>query len=83
MRRRGKPSEQRIGPREKADPSHGLKDATELDEMLAAPISDWAVKHSEAPDDEHEIYDRAIEYLDQLSNARERFNTLSEPAYVN
>ena len=61
----------------------GLKDATELDEMLAAPISDWAVKHSEAPDDEHEIYDRAIEYLDQLSNARERFNTLSEPAYVN
>jgi hypothetical protein len=33
----------------------GLEDARQLDELLAAPISQWAADHSEPPDEEYEL----------------------------
>jgi hypothetical protein len=54
------------------------EDVRQLNELPAAPISQWAANHSEPPDEEDEIYDRAIVYLQIEMDARKRFNALSE-----
>lgn len=41
-----------------------LKDVRELDELLAAPISQWAGSNSEPPDEEYELLDRTYEWMD-------------------
>jgi hypothetical protein len=61
----------------------GLKDVAQLDELLAAPISQWAASHSELPDEEYELQERAEEYLELLRIAQERFDALSESKYIN
>lgn len=43
----------------------GLKDPRQLDELLAAPISQWAESHSESPDDEYELLDQMYEWMDR------------------
>jgi hypothetical protein len=61
----------------------GLRDVQQLDELLAAPISQWAADHSEPPDEEYELADRMYEEADRQLDARKRFNALSECEYLN
>jgi hypothetical protein len=61
----------------------GLGDVRLLDELLAAPISQWAVDHSESPDEEYALADRMYEEADRQRDARNRFNALSECNYAN
>jgi hypothetical protein len=60
----------------------GLTSVSELDELLAGPVNQWAEDHSEPPDDEYEIYDRAIAHIEVLWEVRERFKALSEARYL-
>jgi hypothetical protein len=57
----------------------GLEDVRQLDELLAAPISQWAANHSECPDEVYKMYDRAIERLELEKIMRERFESLLRP----
>jgi len=61
----------------------GITDIDQLDELLAVPISEDAVSHSEPPDEEYELLDRAIEWLELRDNAHEHFEALSESRYGN
>jgi hypothetical protein len=61
----------------------GLEDVAQLDELLAAPISQWAASHSEPPDEEYELADRMYAEDDRQRDAQERFEALSESKYVN
>ena len=61
----------------------GLKDVCQLDELLAAPISQYAADHSEPPDEEYDLADRMYEEADRQWDARKRFNALSESEYLN
>jgi hypothetical protein len=61
----------------------GLEDVQQLDELLAAPTSQWAADHSEPPDEEYDLADRMFEEADRQWDARKRFNALSECKYVN
>ena len=60
----------------------GLEDARQLDELLAAPISQWAADHSEPPDEEYDLADRMYEEADRQWDARKRFNALAECKYL-
>jgi hypothetical protein len=60
----------------------GPDDVQQLDELLAAPISQWATDHSEDPDEVYEKYDRALERLELEKIMRERFESLSKTRYV-
>jgi len=60
----------------------GLKDVSQLDELLAAPISQWAADHSELPDEEHDLADRMYEEADRQWHARKRFSALAECKYL-
>ena len=60
-----------------------LKNVRQLDKLWAAPISQWAEAHSELPDEEEDLHNKAIEYLERQMAARERFNALSQTKYVN
>jgi hypothetical protein len=60
----------------------GLEDARQLDEHLAAPISQWAADHSEPPDEEYDLADRMYEEADRQWDARKRFNALAECKYL-
>jgi hypothetical protein len=60
----------------------GLEDVRQLDELLAAPISQWAANHSECPDEVYKMYDRAIERLELEKIMRERFESLSKTRNV-
>jgi hypothetical protein len=60
-----------------------LRDVGQLDELLAAPISEWAAGHSEDPDEEDALADRMYEEADRQRDARKRFNALSECSYLN
>jgi hypothetical protein len=55
----------------------------QLDDLLAAPISQWAADHSESPDEEDEMHDQAIVYLELEMDARKRFDALSECRHPN
>jgi hypothetical protein len=61
----------------------GLKDVRQLDELLAAPISQRAADHSEDPDEAYDLADRMYEEADRQWDARKRFNALSECEYLN
>jgi hypothetical protein len=61
----------------------GLTDVSDLDELLAAPVSEDAALHSEPPDEERDLAYRIYERMDREWEAKERFNTLSESRYVN
>jgi hypothetical protein len=61
----------------------GLTNVDQLDELLAAPISQWAADHWEPPDEEYDLADRMYEEADRQWNARKRFNALSECNYLN
>jgi hypothetical protein len=61
----------------------GLEDVQQLDELLAAPISQWAADHSEPPDEEYALADRMYQEADRQWDARKRFNALSECKYLN
>jgi hypothetical protein len=61
----------------------GLEDIRQLDELLAAPISDDAALHSGPPDEEYELADRMYEEDDRQREAQERFEALTESTYVN
>jgi hypothetical protein len=61
----------------------GLEDVAQLDELLAAPISQWAAEHSEPPDEEYELQERAEHYLELLRSAQERFKALTGSKYIN
>jgi hypothetical protein len=56
----------------------GLRRVDQLDEFLAAPISQWAADHSEPPDEEYDLADRMYQEADRQCDARKRFNALSE-----
>jgi hypothetical protein len=60
----------------------GLKDVRKLDELLAAPISQWAADHSESPDEEYALADRMYEEADRQMDAQNRFNALAECKYL-
>jgi hypothetical protein len=60
----------------------GLEDVQQLDELLAAPISQWAADHSEDPDEVYEMYDRALERLELEKIMMERFESLCKTRYV-
>lgn len=60
----------------------GLKDVAQLDELLAAPISQDAADHSGPPDEEYELADRMYAESDRQRDAQERFEALSESKYV-
>jgi hypothetical protein len=61
----------------------GLTSVDQLDELLAAPISQWAADHSEPPDEEYALADRMYQEADRQWEARQRFNALSEPKHLN
>jgi len=61
----------------------GLVNPGQLDELLAAPISEWAADHSEDPDEEDAFADRMYQEADRQWDARKRFNALSECNYPN
>jgi hypothetical protein len=61
----------------------GLKNMQQLDELLAAPISQWAADHSEPPDEEYALADRMYEEADRQRDAQKRSNELSECKYLN
>ena len=61
----------------------GLKDVAQLDELLAAPISQDAALHSEPPDEEYELQEKAEEYLELLRDAQERSKALTGSKYIN
>jgi hypothetical protein len=61
----------------------GLTSVEQLDELLAAPISQWAADHSEPPDEEYALADRMYQEADRQWEARQRFNALSEPKHLN
>ena len=61
----------------------GLENVQQLDDLLAAPISQWAADHSESPDEEDEMHDQAIVYLELEMDARKRFDALSECRHLN
>src|ERR1700746_179575 len=56
----------------------GLENVQQLDELLVAPISQWAADHSEPPDEAYDLADRMYEEADRQWDARKRFNALSE-----
>ena len=60
----------------------GLTSVDQLDELLAAPISQWAADHSEPPDEEYALADRMYEEADRQWDARKRFNALAECKYL-
>ena len=60
----------------------GLTSVDQLDELLAAPISQWAADHSEPPDEEYALADRMYEEADRQWDARKRFDALSECKYL-
>ena len=55
----------------------------QLDELLAAPISQWAADHSECPDEEYELADAMYQEAERQWDARKRFNALSECKHPN
>jgi len=61
----------------------GLKDVRQLDELLAAPTSEWAESHSRPPDEEYELAERMYAEADRQLEAQERFNALVESDYLN
>jgi hypothetical protein len=61
----------------------GLKSVSELDELLARSISEYAAAHSEPPDEEYELADRMYEEADRQWDAQQRFNSLLETEYLN
>jgi hypothetical protein len=61
----------------------GLEDVSELDELLAAPISEDAADHSAPPDEEYDLQEKAEEYQEVRGLAKERFEALTECTYVN
>jgi hypothetical protein len=60
----------------------GLEDVQQLDELLAAPISEWAAEHSEPPDEAYDLADRMYQEADRQWDARQRFNALAECKYL-
>jgi hypothetical protein len=60
----------------------GLEDVQQLDELLAAPISQWAADHSEPPDEEYDLADRMYEEADRQMDAQNRFSALAECKYL-
>ena len=61
----------------------GLSVVSELDELLAQPISEYAASHSEPPDEEYDLADRMYEEADRQWDAQRRFNSLLETEYLN
>ena len=61
----------------------GLSDVRELDEMWAAPTSEWAESHSGTLDEEYELLERLYAEEDRYREALERFNSLTESDYLN
>ena len=61
----------------------GLKNVRQLDKLLAAPASKWAADHSEPPDEEYELLEKAEAYLELQHWARERFEALVETKFLN
>ncbi|MGO9590648.1 MAG: hypothetical protein ACLP3K_11465 [Candidatus Acidiferrales bacterium] len=61
----------------------GLTDVRDLDELLAAPVSEDAALHSEQPDEECDLADRMYERMDREWEAKQRFDELSESRYLN
>lgn len=61
----------------------GLEDVSQLDELLAAPISQDAADHAGPPDEEYELADRMSAEADRQRDAQERFEALTECTYVN
>ena len=60
----------------------GLEKAPQVDEILAAPISQWATHHSEPPDEEYDLADQMHEEADRQMDAQNRFNALAECKYL-
>ena len=60
----------------------GLTSVEQLDDLLAAPISQWAADHSESPDEEYALADRMYEEADRQMDAQNRFNALAECKYL-
>jgi hypothetical protein len=60
----------------------GLTSVDQLDELLAAPISQWAADHSEPPDEAYDLADRMYEEVDRQMDAQNRFNALAECQYL-
>jgi hypothetical protein len=60
----------------------GLTSVEQLDDLLAAPISQWAADHSESPDEEYALADRMYEEADRQWDAQNRFNALAECKYL-
>jgi hypothetical protein len=60
----------------------GLADLRQLDELLAAPISQWAADHSEPPDEEYALAERMYQEADRQMDAQNRFNALAECKYL-
>jgi hypothetical protein len=61
----------------------GLTSVEQLDELLAAPISQWAADHSEPPDEAYDLTDKMYQEADRQWDARKRFNALFECKYLN
>ena len=61
----------------------GLKNLSQLDKLLTAPISQYAADHSEPPDEEFDLADRMYDEAGRQHHARELFDTLAPGKYVN
>jgi hypothetical protein len=60
-----------------------LRDVRELDELLAAPISQDAADHSEPPDEEYDLADRMYEEAERQWTAQQKFDALFKSKHLN
>jgi hypothetical protein len=60
-----------------------LHHVARLDDLLAQPISVYAMSHSEPPDDEYDLADRIYEEADRQREAQNRFRLLCVSRYIN
>ena len=60
-----------------------LKNVVQLDELWAAPISQYAADHSEPPDEEYDLADKMYEEAERRWDAQQRFDSLLENECVN
>ena len=61
----------------------GLRNVHQLDALLSAPISQYAAGHSEPPDEEYQLQEKAEAYIELQLRARECFEALVETKFVN
>jgi hypothetical protein len=60
-----------------------LKSVRQLDALMRGPVSQYAASHSEPPDEQYELLEKAYQEQDRQLEAQQRFDSLLESKYLN